>query len=121
MKSTQNALKKRGYVDGEDLERYQAIPHETLVLWINDPDPVKRSIAAYYLDALLEEDIILLINRLKKEKCLYTKMAICEKLQTGNVLTASLMVKELGKIGHNQYQTLPERGSAKNHIPYLEI
>ncbi|WP_041137939.1 hypothetical protein [Beduini massiliensis] len=117
MKSTQNDLKKRGYVDTEELRQYQGTPHETLILWINDSDSVKRSIAANYLDALRKEDILLLIDQLKKEKSLYTRIAICEKLQTGNALTASLMVKELGKIGHNQYHALPKRGSAKKSYP----
>ena len=117
MKSTRTDLKKRGYIDDKELQNYQEIPHTTMVLWINDPSSVKRSIAAHYLDALLKEDIILLISQLKKEKCLYTRIAICEKLQTGNALTASLMVKELGKIGHNQYHVLPKRGSAKKSYP----
>lgn len=117
MKSTQIDLKKRGYIDDKELQNYQEMSHTTMVLWINDPDPVKRSIAAHYLDALLKEDIILLIDQLKKEKCLYTRIAICEKLQTGNALTASLMVKELGKIGHNQYHALPKRSSAKKSYP----
>lgn len=117
MKSTQNDLKKRGYIDAEELQNYQEIPHAAMILWLNDSDPVKRSIAAHYLDALLKEDIILLIDQLKKEKCLYTRIAICEKLQTGNALTVSLMAKELGKIGHNQYHTLPKRSSAKKSYP----
>ena len=117
MKSTQNDLKKRGYINDEELQNYQDIPHTVMVSWINDSDPVKRSIAVHYLDAALKEEIILLIDQLKKEKCLYTRIAICEKLQTGNTLTASLMVKELGKIGHNQYHVLPKRSSAKKSYP----
>lgn len=117
MKSTENELKNRGYIEKEELEKYKDIPTKTLVLWLNDENPVKRTIGATYLNAIEEENSQRLIKRLKIEKCLYTKLAICESLQKGKSITASLMVKELGKIGHNQYHELPTRSSSKKSYP----
>jgi hypothetical protein len=48
---------------------------------------------------------------------LYTKNAICRKLEQGGPDTASQMIKLLGRIGNNQYKQLPDRSSRKKSYP----
>ena len=54
-----------------------------------------------------------LLQQLEKEKCLYTRIAICETLEAGDQRTAEKMALYLGRIGTNQYKTVPETVSAK--------
>lgn len=53
-----------------------------------------------------------LLTRLAVEKCLYTRLAICETLEKGDAGTARKMVPYLGKIVNNQHRCLPEKVSA---------
>ena len=58
-----------------------------------------------------------LLLQLSKEKSLYTKIAICETLQNGNIDSAKEMINYIGKIGDNQYKKLPEKVSLKKTYP----
>lgn len=62
-----------------------------------------------------------LLQQLEKEKCLYTRIAICETLEAGDQRTAEKMALYLGRIGTNQYKTVPETVSAKNPIHFRGI
>lgn len=51
------------------------------------------------------------------EKKLYTRLEICNTLEKGNIETAKAMINYVGKIGSNQYKTLPDRPSNKISYP----
>ena len=60
---------------------------------------------------------VLLLEQLAQEKCLYTRLAICETLEKGTEETAEKMLPWLGRIGNNQYKALPDKVSAKKSFP----
>ncbi|MBB5177462.1 hypothetical protein [Melissococcus plutonius] len=66
---------------------------------------------------LTKEMASIVLECLTTEKALYTKIYMCEKLQTGNSEIASIMIPYLGKIGTNQYKHLPEKSSKKRSYP----
>ncbi|MFA9380124.1 MAG: hypothetical protein ACERKO_03585 [Acetanaerobacterium sp.] len=117
LKSSQKDLEKRGFASAEDiaaLKDYQ--PSELITLLCSD-HAVIRTAAAYNLFSTNESAANQLLERLSVEKCLYTKMAICETLAKGDIDTARKMTHYLGKIGNNQHKTLPEKISAKKSYP----
>ena len=89
-------------------KRILLLSHETA--WI-------RSAAAISLKKDVEQAADELLQQLEKEKCLYTRIAICETLEAGDQRTAEKMALYLGRIGTNQYKTVPETVSAKKSYP----
>ena len=117
MKSSLEALEKRGYANREQRESLAGRTKEELYAFLHGTVPLMRTTAAYHLSPLDEEDVVHLLQQLTKEKCLYTRLAIGEILEQGNKMTASHMVRYLGKIGNNQYKELPKKVSAKKSYP----
>lgn len=117
IKSNEQDLKKRGYVTKEQVKEYEGTPINTLITMLHATNPYKRTIAAKNLSTLDNQVVDELLNQLAKEKCLYTKIAICETLELGDLSTATKMIKYLGVIGKNQYIELPDKVSAKKSYP----
>lgn len=117
MKSSKEDLQKRGYVTDKDIEVLADITQEQLLVMLHSKYAVTRSAAACNLVATDKNSDWELLKQLSIEKCLYTKIAICECLEKGDSTTATQMTEYLGKIGNNQYKTIPNKVSAKKSFP----
>lgn len=117
MKSSKNDLQKRGYAYTEDIEKLKEFSQSDLVNLLHSNNAVTRTSAAYNLSATKEVVAKELLKQLCSEKCLYTKIAICQCLEKGNIDTAKQMINYLGKIGTNQHKQLPPIVSAKKSYP----
>lgn len=121
MKSSKEDLKRRGFIDIEDITKFQQWTNEELIKLINSPKPTERSVAVNLLSKQNciknLEFVKIILERLCVEKCLYTKIEICTALEKGCVETAKQMIKYLGFIGKNQHLCLPNRVSKKNSYP----
>lgn len=117
MKSTQEDLQKRGFASEEDIAELAVCSEDQLILLLHGESAVVRTAAAHHLSSQHGNVTDELLVQLICEKCLYTRIAICECLERGNQETAGKMIPYLGKIGHNQYKKVPEKVSAKKSFP----
>ena len=115
MKSTRSQLKNRGMASPEEIAACASLPWEQLVEELRSPDPCRRT--ARCMDPKSKAAAVLLLEQLAQEKCLYTRLAICETLEKGTEETAEKMLPWLGRIGNNQYKALPDKVSAKKSFP----
>ncbi|MEG0295094.1 MAG: hypothetical protein RR620_00165 [Clostridium sp.] len=121
MKSNKGDLRKRGMIEDIDVEVMFKLSLDELLKFINSSVAVERtssirvlSLKGYTLD---EKVVELLLERLMIEKSLYTKIEIGTFLEKGNVNVAEKMINYLGKIGNNQYKSLPDKVSKKISYP----
>ncbi len=120
MKSTAEALRKRGLPARADLDRLHDMPFDALLGMINAPTPAERTAAVRLLAArgpLNEQLVQAMLGRLCRENCLYTKLELCKALEQGDIAVARLMVPYLGRVGQNRHQTVPGRVSQKVSFP----
>lgn len=117
MKSSRTELKKRGYLESDCKDMIQDLSDELLREMLQEKEAEKRSAAAVGLVATNQENTAALLQQLVVEKCLYTRIAICESLEKGNIDTARAMTSYLGCIGNNQHKILPANVSKKKSYP----
>lgn len=117
MKSSSEDLRKRGMPSKEELEEIEQQSYQDMCESLHGEQPTIRSAAAVGLRKYANEAVHELLQQLKKETCLYTRIAICETLETGNCETARCMCEYLGKVGNNQHKKLPEKVSEKKSFP----
>lgn len=117
MKSTTKALKKRGMATTEEITALSKLSFTELILNLNHTDASIRSAAAVNLQPFIDTAADALLTQLQNEQCLYTRIAICESLELGNIETAKKMTAYLGSIGNNQHRILPLKVSAKKSFP----
>ena len=117
MKSTEEQLRKRGKASSDDIEELSSLEVKKRILLLSHETAWIRSAAAISLKKDVEQAADELLQQLEKEKCLYTRIAICETLEAGDQRTAEKMALYLGRIGTNQYKTVPETVSAKKSYP----
>lgn len=83
MKSSQEQLRSRGYATPEEIRPYREKSQNELLELLNDKNAVARTAAASLLKIEPETEIqiaAVLVRRLSAEKCLYTRLAICEAM-----------------------------------------
>ncbi|MEI0517424.1 hypothetical protein [Brachyspira murdochii] len=117
LKSDLDKLKNRGLPLEEDVILLKNKSLEDLIYCLNDNDASVRTSAAINLKYYADKAADYLLFRLFEEDSLYTKIAICETLEAGNIDTARKMAEYLGKIGNNQYKKLPKKVSSKKSYP----
>lgn len=117
MKSGKEALQRRGFASDRDVASMSGMTQTELMELLSAEDAVIRTAAARCLQAGDSEVCTALLERLRVEKSLYTKIAICESLECGGLLAAGKMAAYLGRIGSNQYRKPPDRVSAKKSFP----
>lgn len=119
LKSDLERLKNRGMPLEEDVKLLENKSLKELIKCLNDDDAIIRTSAAINLKQYINKNKVCssLLSQLYKEKSLYTKIAICETLQNGNIDSAKEMTDYIGKIGDNQYKKLPEKVSLKKTYP----
>lgn len=120
MKSSEKELRKRGFPDKDDIAYAKKLTTEELYQQFN-AGAAERSAAVIALRERLSIDdelyITFLLSRLTIEKFLYTKIEICNSLESGTETVAHMMCTYLGRIGNNQYQTVPDVISKKKSFP----
>ncbi|MBN2479295.1 MAG: hypothetical protein JXA94_03625 [Parachlamydiales bacterium] len=109
---------KRGFTQKNEIEKFQNLSAFEILNLLKSSDSQKRTIAAKLL--LSKSDLSCinpLLNALSQEKSLYTKIAICEALANFKEKAVHFCIPYLGKIGSNQYKTLPQKPFLKNNYP----
>lgn len=120
MKSSPEELRRRGYIEESDITMLAEKTTLELCKLLSDKEAAVRTATVRLLgrsnidEGKLAEQLLVMLT---KEKALYTKLAICETLESGKRETASLMIPYLGKIGKNQYHELPSKVSLKKSYP----
>ena len=110
--------KKRGQISSEELEAYVEFEAEYLIEMLNSDSPQERTIAATILGNRKDKKGILpLCDSLKKEKALYSRIAMSEALGKMGETAVPPLIKLLGKIGNNQEKELPEKYFKKKSFP----
>ncbi|MBL4931707.1 HEAT repeat domain-containing protein [Clostridium paridis] len=120
MRSSDEQLKNRGYVESKEIENYLSLNKDELLELLKSKEAYKRTIAIKLFRSIygLEKDTIYLFcEMLEDEKKLYTKLEICEALSQGSIEAAKIMVNYLGRIGNNQYRELPAKKFNKKSYP----
>lgn len=119
LKSDLERLKNRGMPLEEDVELLKDKSLKELINCLNDDNAIIRTSAAINLKPYINKNKVCssLLLQLSKEKSLYTKIAICETLQNGNIDAARKMTEYIGKIGDNQYKIIPKKVSLKKTYP----
>ena len=87
MKSNNEKLKNRGFIQQEDLQNIINKTNEEIFKLLVDKDPCRRTAAVKVLSERLINDSSYcdkLLDMLQKEKALYTKIEICQSLQNGS-------------------------------------
>lgn len=121
MKTDLETLRTRGYIEGDDISEYEEKSKEELIELLNDKIPCVRSSAAKALSLSYDMNEIeisnVMLEKLKKEEKLYTRIEMGAALERGGEITARQMVQYIGKIGKNQHKELPDRPSKKSSFP----
>ncbi len=118
MKSSPEALRKRGYIDDLDISSYKVRTSSELLLLLQSKDAFERSIAVRLLSHTMDNEITAaMLKLLLQEKSLYTRLEICNALEKGDVKVAELMIPYLGEIGDNQHKLQPGKVSRKVCYP----
>lgn len=117
MKSTNDELRKRGMPTETEIISLSKLVLSELVTRLQDADSSIRSAAAVNMRSFTDEAADELLLQLSNEKCLYTRLAICDTLESGSLETARKMTEYLGKIGNNQHKVVPDKVSAKKSFP----
>ena len=117
LKSTPDDLKNRGFADAHDIANLAGTVQTELYNLLVSETASVRSAAAYNIFPVEAVAVQKLLEQLVLEKCLYTKIAICEALSKGNIDTAKEMIQYIGKIGNNQHNKLAKTVSKKKSFP----
>ncbi|PKM48908.1 MAG: hypothetical protein CVV02_18275 [Firmicutes bacterium HGW-Firmicutes-7] len=118
MKSNEEQLKSRGYVEDIDLKNYSDLSKEELLSYLNSKEAFKRTVAGKVIKKYKETSILTeLISSLIVEKKLYTKIALSESIGEYGEDACCLLIEYLGKVGKNQYKELPDKPFDKSNYP----
>ncbi|GCF95026.1 hypothetical protein NRIC_29170 [Enterococcus florum] len=116
MKSSVQQLKARGFINDNDVAVHVTDTKAELLQLLSSSDPSERSVATRLLP-LSPTTTYELLQRLKREKALYTRLEICQKLASGSIETARLLVNELGHVGTNQHRKPTKKPVQKKSYP----
>lgn len=103
-----------------DVERFSKESDEALYMLLYSKTAAERTAAVRILSQRCGNSssfISAILELLREEQSLYTKLEICAALEKGDSETARVMVNCLGAIGNNQHKTLPDKGSLKKCYP----
>jgi len=113
LKSTVEALKKRGYPDKALENIFQLKKTDELILLLKKVNAQERTAAACILGVRNEKKAVkALCNALAGEKALYSKIAISDALGNIGVYALPGLIELLGMIGKNQH-IIPSAGNFK--------
>ena len=117
LKSSVIALENRGYLPDNAESEYFSLNISQRIQLLLSETPSKRTLGARLLCNLKENVVESLIEALKKEKKLYTKIEICNALVSNGKHSILPLINQLGEIGNNQHKTIPTEGFSKDNYP----
>lgn len=118
-RSSISDLEKRGYIQHLDFASTASKSAKKNLAMLKSESALDRSIAAKMLQFKIDRSEVVkaLLLHLEKEDALYTRLEICDTLALSGPEGAQIMMDYLGKIGDNQYCSLPKRISKKASYP----
>lgn len=117
MKSTAIQLKSRGFIEDNSESNFTGT-FTNIVTMLNSKIPSDRTLAARLLKNHKSQDVVsLLIDALKKEKKLYSKIELCNTLVFMDKPAINPLINSLGIIGNNQHKKVPEKEFLKDSYP----
>lgn len=117
MKSKEGSLANRGFLEKGIETDYHALSLAGKIKMLKSKVAIERTLAA----RLLSKETVLvsenLIQALKIEKKLYPKIEICNALVAHSKSSVKLLIAELGEIGVNQHNSIPDKEFRKDSYP----
>ncbi|ADV48739.1 hypothetical protein Celal_1426 [Cellulophaga algicola DSM 14237] len=111
-------LQNRGYLPEGIEPNYEHTFFDEKVMLLKSKIATERTLGARLLKNNKSEITVEhLINALKKEKKLYTKIEICNTLIELDKMAILPLIMCLGQIGNNQHKTVPEKEFLKDSYP----
>ncbi|OJG23836.1 hypothetical protein RU95_GL001976 [Enterococcus avium] len=107
--------KRRGWAENNELFPYKEKQLAELIELLSSKEAHERTISAKLLPINCDT-VNILLHSLIKEPALYTRLAITEKLESGDSMTAQQMIPFLAEIGTNQHR-FPVAPSKKKSFP----
>lgn len=105
MKSTNEQLKKRGFVFEKDFQEFKKYKEHELLELLRDKNAYKRTIAVRLLSQNPKEEYILLFcEMLQSGEKLYTKLELQKSLKNYGEKSIPFLMPLLGTIGNNQHK-----------------
>lgn len=95
--------KRRGWAENNELFPYKEKQLAELIELLSSKEAHERTISAKLLPINCDT-VNILLHSLMKEPALYTRLAITEKLESGDSMTAQQMIPFLAEIGTNQHR-----------------
>jgi hypothetical protein len=117
MKSSSTDLERRGFLKDGAENTYTNLPNSPKVELLKSPFAVERTLGARLLSQSGNFAINDLIEALKVESKLYTKIEICSTLVKLGEVSVKPLIAELGKIGNNQHKCIPNQDFKKVSYP----
>ena len=118
MINKQTQLQNRGYTPIGIEAKFAHFPFNEKIKLLESKRATHRTIAARLLkDSKTKETVSRLINALKTEEKLYSKIEICNTLVAMNELAIDPLIAQLGEIGNNQHKVIPEKAFLKDSYP----
>ena len=118
MKSTKKQLNNRGYLPEGAEHKYFDISFDEKIKLLQSKIPADRTLGARLSAGSKDsKTVAYLINALKKEKKLYSKIEICNTLVSFGLMSVKPLTAILGIIGTNQHKTVPEKEFKKDNYP----
>lgn len=118
MKSSSSQLSSRGFIADGVEQNYQHLSFSEQINLLHSKTPTDRTLGARLLGLSADVSAInYLIDALKLEKKLYTKMEICTQLESFGMDAVKPLISLLGKVGNNQYRHIPVEKFRKKNYP----
>lgn len=117
MKSKREDLANRGFVKQGFENDFKTLSLESKLQLLKSSNATERTLGARLLSGEKMPIAENLIEALKIEKKLYSKIEICKALVAHSRSSIKLLINELGEIGSNQHKHLPEKEFGKDNYP----
>lgn len=120
VKSTREQLRSRGYPQEEDLEIVRSLAAAEMVSLLASPSSAVRTAAVRSIVALGPLDDAAtnqLVDALRHETQLYTKLELSSALERGGAVSTRALIPWLGLIGTNQHRRPDVKEFKKSSYP----
>ncbi|AUC83808.1 hypothetical protein CW731_00220 [Polaribacter sp. ALD11] len=118
MKSKKEQLDARGFLPLETVTNFENISYDRKIELLTSKIATERTLGARLLNEnKTSKTVEHLINALKTETRLYSKIEICNTLFQMEKFSLHPLINSLGKIGNNQHKKVPEKEFLKNSYP----
>lgn len=117
MKSKKEDLSKRGYLDSEMEKKFLNLSFDQKLQLLQSNIAKERTLGARLLHDDHNFAVEELIEALSSETKLYPKIEISRTLVSYKKKSVKSLIIKLGKIGSNQYETIPLKEFKKDNYP----